>query len=151
MSGLTGLDQDGFHLRLLGLSGQGYPVINASTNLSAWQPIFTNVPLVGVLDYLDRDATNHIRRFYRAVETDLALGPLRLEPPLPLAPLDDAVHLRIDGLSGLGPAVLYRSTNPLVGAWEPIATNPPAIGSWELSTPVGTNQPTLFFRVLEQR
>ena len=151
LSGTTGLDQDGFHLRLLGLSGRGYPVIYASTNLSAWQPIFTNVPVVGMLDYLDCDATNHTRRFYRAVETDLALGPLRLEPPLPLVPLEDTVRLRIDGLSGLSPAVLYRSTNPLVGAWEPIATNPPAIGSWELSTPVGTNQPTLFFRVLEQR
>lgn len=150
-SGAMGLDQDGFHLRLLGLSGRGYPVIYASTNLSAWQPIFTNVPVVGTLDYLDSDATNQTRRFYRAVETDLALGPLRLQPPLARAPLQGTARLRIDGLSGLGPAVLYRSTDLPARAWEPIATNPPAIGSWELSTPVATDQPTLFFRVLEQR
>lgn len=145
------LDTAGFRLRLLGLSGQGYVVIYASTNMSAWQPIFTNVPVLGTLDYLDRYATNQACRFYRAVETDLALGPLRLETRLPQALSNGMLSLHIDGLNGLGPAVIYRSTNSGMGPWEPLATNPPAIGSSQFSCPIGSNQPRQFFRILEQR
>jgi hypothetical protein len=61
------------------------------------------------------------------------------------------LNLRIDGLSGLGPAVLYRSTDLRAGHWEAIATNPPAIGSWEFSDPLGSNQSRVLFRVVEQR
>ena len=145
------LDAAGFHLRLLGLSGRGYVVIYAAPDLSAWQPIYTNVPVVGALDYLDCDATNHVRRYYRAAETDLALGPLRLATSVPPALPDGMLNLRIDGLSGLGPAVLYRSTDLRIGYWEAIATNPPAIGSWEFPYPIGSNQNSVFFRVVEQR
>ena len=121
-AGGPGLDTAGFHLRLLGLSGRGYVVISASTNLSGWQPIYTNVPVVGSLDYVDPRATNHARRFYRAMEADLALGPLRLASPAPVS--GGVLGLRVDGLSGLGSAVLYRSTD--LAYWEPIATNPPS-------------------------
>ena len=39
-----------FTLHLSGLSGQGNVVIYASTNLTAWTPIFTNPPVTGSLD-----------------------------------------------------------------------------------------------------
>ena len=145
------LDTTGFHLRLLGLSGQGYVIIYASSDTSAWQPIFTNVPVSGMLDYLDRDATNHACRFYRAVEITLAPGHLRVAAPLPSALSHGMLRLSFDGLSGLGPVVLYSSTNLSLGQWKPVATNPPAIGSSEFSWPIDSNQPRQFFRVLEQR
>jgi hypothetical protein len=150
-SGATGPGEDGFHLRLLGLSGRGYAVIYASTNLAAWQPIFTNLPVVGALDYADGTATNQVRRFYRAVEADFTLGALRLQVPLLQGPPQDTVGLRINGLSGFGPAIVSCSTNLLTGIWQPIATNPPAIGSWDLAVPLGSLPSPLFFRVLEQR
>jgi hypothetical protein len=145
------MDETGFHLRLIGLSGSGYVVIYAAPDLKAWQPVYTNVPVVGTLDYLDYDATNHVRRLYRAAETDLALGRLRLATPVPPALPDGILNLHIDGLSGLGLAVLYRSTNLHTGYWEAVATNPPAIGSWEFPYPVGSNPHGVFFRVVEQR
>jgi trimeric autotransporter adhesin len=145
------LDVTGFRLRLLGLSGRDYVVIYAAPDLTAWQPIYTNVPVVGALDYLDRAATNHVRRFYRAAETDLALGPLRLATPVPPALPDGILNLHIDGLSGLGPAVLYCSTNLHIGHWKAVATNPPAIGSWDFPYSIGSNQQSVCFRVLEQR
>jgi sugar lactone lactonase YvrE len=59
---------DGLGLQLNGLSGHGAVVIYASTNLMEWDPIFTNPPLTGTLQFLDPSATNTPLRFYRAIE-----------------------------------------------------------------------------------
>ena len=40
-------------------------VIQASTNLMDWQPIFTNNVSPGLLDFTDYDSTNYPARFYR--------------------------------------------------------------------------------------
>jgi hypothetical protein len=61
------LADDGFHLRLAGLTAHGSAIIYASTNLLDWQAIYTNAPSVGTLDFVDVDATN-TARFYRAAE-----------------------------------------------------------------------------------
>jgi hypothetical protein len=58
-----------FTLHLSGLSGHGNVVIYASTNLTAWTPIFTNPPVTGSLDYVDSPPSNRPQRFYRAAET----------------------------------------------------------------------------------
>ena len=59
---------NGFMLRLTGLSGHGPLVLYASTNLTNWEPIFTNPPQTGGLQFLDSSDTNQPVRFYRAQE-----------------------------------------------------------------------------------
>ena len=46
----------------------GTLVIEASTNLAGWLPIFTNTTPTNVLFYTDPDAGNHSGRFYRAFQ-----------------------------------------------------------------------------------
>ena len=46
----------------------GKLVIEASTNLAGWLPIFTNTTPTNVLFYTDPDATNYPGRFYRAFQ-----------------------------------------------------------------------------------
>jgi hypothetical protein len=49
------------------LTGQGAVVIEASTNLIEWQPIFTNPPGFGAAGFTDVGASNYPNRYYRAV------------------------------------------------------------------------------------
>jgi alpha-tubulin suppressor-like RCC1 family protein len=140
------LAPDGFHLRLTQLSGRSYIVIYASTNLISWTPIHTNVPVAGVLDYVDTNAWMFASRMYRAAEVDLELGALRL---LAAPAGAGAVDLQIKGLSGLGPVIVYGSTNLI--QWSPLATNSPVIGSWTLPVTVGTGQSRYFFFAIEHR
>ncbi len=67
---LTGIQvgPGGAALQLNGFSGHGNIIIYGSTNLVNWQPIFTNPPDMGPLDYLDLAAPNQPARFYRAAE-----------------------------------------------------------------------------------
>ncbi|MGZ5528409.1 MAG: immunoglobulin domain-containing protein, partial [Limisphaerales bacterium] len=58
----------GFGFPLYGLSGGGDVVIYASPDCMQWQPIYTNPPLVGTLQFSDPAATNFPVRFYKAVE-----------------------------------------------------------------------------------
>ncbi len=56
-----------FQFQLTGPAGSHY-IIQASTNLTAWTPITTNViPSEGVLLIMDPAAANYNERFYRAV------------------------------------------------------------------------------------
>lgn len=64
----SGPGSTGFSLQLSGLSGHGDIVLYASTNLTDWEPVITNSPVVGTLMLLDSAATNIPVRFYRAVE-----------------------------------------------------------------------------------
>lgn len=56
-----------FQLNLLGHTNKTY-VIEVSTNLVNWTPIFTNSTLSGALNFIDTNAPNFTARFYRAVE-----------------------------------------------------------------------------------
>ena len=62
------ITNNGLHLRLLGASGSGPVVIYASSDLLTWQPIFTNPPVIGPLEFDDAGITNAPVRFYRASE-----------------------------------------------------------------------------------
>jgi len=55
------------HLTLSGLTGQGPVVIEASTNLTQWSPVFTNPPGFGTIQFVDPTAGNYLQRYYRAV------------------------------------------------------------------------------------
>jgi uncharacterized repeat protein (TIGR03803 family) len=62
------LADDGFHLRLTGLSGRGQSIIYVSTNLTDWTGLITNEPAFAPLDMIDSDGLNDSARFYRASE-----------------------------------------------------------------------------------
>jgi len=53
------------YLRLVGQSGARF-AIDATTNLSTWTPLRTNLVSEGVFDYLDTSAGALARRYYRA-------------------------------------------------------------------------------------
>jgi hypothetical protein len=54
-----------FQMRVEGLSESGLLVIEASTNLVGWSPLFTNTTPTNVVFYTDPDANNYLWRFYR--------------------------------------------------------------------------------------
>ncbi len=56
-----------FRARVLGAAGTGSVVIYASTNLMDWVPVYTNPPVIGVVDFID-PAVGGPTRFYRAFE-----------------------------------------------------------------------------------
>jgi alpha-tubulin suppressor-like RCC1 family protein len=146
MTADTGLTTNGFQLRLVGLSGRNYVILLASTNLSDWTPLHTNLPVQGAFNYLDRSATNLSLRFYRAAETDLALGPLRLTHPVRGG---SGFEFDITGLTGLGSVVVLSSSN--LANWQPLFTNPPIIGPWKFYDQTATNTSVRFYQVVEQR
>jgi hypothetical protein len=55
-----------FGFQLSGLTGQGPVVIQTSTNLIYWVPVYTNTPAFGTSQFIDSDASNYPTRFYRA-------------------------------------------------------------------------------------
>jgi uncharacterized repeat protein (TIGR03803 family) len=56
-----------FTLTLTNLTGQGTLVIEASSDLRQWTPVFTNPPAYGTLPFIDANAGAYTDRFYRAV------------------------------------------------------------------------------------
>jgi hypothetical protein len=140
---------DGLHLQLLGASGVGPIVVLASSNLRAWEPILTNPPAIGPVQFTDAGASDPAARFYRAVEGAVA-GPLRLE----LATLSSSASsgpfpLRLTGLTAEGPVVIYASSN-LVD-WQAVFTNPPTIGPLQYLEGITTVQPQRYYRASENR
>ncbi len=67
---LTGLQPTNgtFQLRVDDVLRPGTLVLEASTNLAGWAPLFTNTTPTNVLFYTDPKASNYLRRFYRAFQ-----------------------------------------------------------------------------------
>jgi len=59
------------------------------------------------------------------------------------------LQLRLKGLTGQGPVIIYASTNLVV--WEPIFTNAAAAGTLEFRDASATNAPWRFYRATEKR
>jgi hypothetical protein len=57
-----------FQMRVDNVLQPGTLVIEASTNLTGWSPVFTNTTPTNVLFYTEPDAGNSPARFYRAFE-----------------------------------------------------------------------------------
>jgi hypothetical protein len=143
--GVLQMTASGLRLRLLNLTGAGTVVIEASSDLTSWQPILINPPVTGTLDFTDSTGTKYTRRFYRAYEGGtLALGPLLLDQP---TITNGARALNVRGLTGHGSVILYASTN--LSRWDPILTNPPTVGSTLFLDPA-TNHARRFYRALQQ-
>jgi hypothetical protein len=134
------------YLRLLNLAGAGPVLIEASSDLTTWKPVYVSGPVVGTLEFLDVDAANHPQRFYRATEgAAILITPLRFDIS---AMTNGGFNLGLSGLTGHGKIVIRASCN-LVN-WEPILTNPPAVGSLQFLDLGATNQPSRFYRAIEQ-
>ncbi|MGC3958929.1 MAG: hypothetical protein QM813_13610 [Verrucomicrobiota bacterium] len=89
-------------------------VLQASTNLTHWLPLFTNIS-AGLQTYYDLESTNFSRRFYRVI------GPAtNLAPTIVIAPQPTGVSLRITSQIGQACAIL-SSTNLL--HWTGLTTN----------------------------
>ena len=58
----------GMHLRVDGARGTNVVKIYASTNLMDWEPVFTNQPTQGSVQFTDPAAINLPQRFYRATQ-----------------------------------------------------------------------------------
>jgi hypothetical protein len=54
-------------LALTNLTGQGQVVVEASSDLSQWTPVFTNAAAFGGFQFTDNISTNLPSRYYRAV------------------------------------------------------------------------------------
>jgi uncharacterized protein (TIGR03790 family) len=111
-----GLDRNGaFRLHVDIASTLPY-VIEASTNLTEWLPVFTNLA-GGLLDFVDADTARHPRRFYRVVES--------VPDPRPRLSVAGATNgggivLHIETAASL-PYAIQVSTNS--GDWTPLCTN----------------------------
>jgi hypothetical protein len=55
-----------FQDSISGLTGQGPVVVDVSSNLTQWTPIYTNQPTFGTIEFSDTNAANNVSRFYRA-------------------------------------------------------------------------------------
>jgi hypothetical protein len=67
ISGLN-LTNGTFKMRVDDVLKPGTLVIEASTNLAGWAPVFTNTTPTNMLFYTDPDAGNSPTRFYRAFQ-----------------------------------------------------------------------------------
>jgi len=63
-AGSTGVKPGGFGFTVAGVVNQTIAV-EASTNLTTWQPIWTNTLSAASADFVDPQSPNHPRRFYR--------------------------------------------------------------------------------------
>ena len=57
-----------FQMRVDDVLQPGTLVIEVSTNLAGWAPVFTSTTPTNVLFYTDPKASNYLRRFYRAFQ-----------------------------------------------------------------------------------
>ena len=113
-------------------------VIQASTNLQDWLPIFTNV-MPGLLDFIDFDATNYPTRFYR-MTWPTPDQPLTLSAPGIVG--NGAFQMHVTGVSGLPWAIL--SSTDLVN-WVFVVTNQLG-GAMDFVDAKATNSAHRFYR-----
>jgi hypothetical protein len=124
-------------------------VILAGSDLQAWEPILTNPPVIGAVEFHDAEAGNQAGRFYRAVE-GAVVGPLRIDiATLPAPASNRSLPLQLTGLTANGPVIIYASSN-LVD-WSAIFTNPPTIGPLQYLEAPSLDQPVRFYRASEDR
>ena len=59
---------NGVRMRLLGASGLGSLVLYSSTNLMFWEPVFTNPPGNGPMEFVVPTPSGQPQRFFRTTE-----------------------------------------------------------------------------------
>ncbi len=143
------VSNDGTHLRVLGASGVGPVVILTSSDMQAWEPILTNPPAIGAVEFIDPETNNPAGKLYRALEGTTA-GPLRIDiQPLLSQTGSSVLPIQLTGLTANGPVIIYASSNLL--DWSAIFTNPPTVGPLQYLEAPPTGQPVRFYRASEYR
>lgn len=136
-------------LRLSGASAVGPVVLLASSDLLAWEPILTNPPVIGHVEFIDVGIGGQTRRFYRAFEGTLPGSP-QIEILTGGAPASNGTFpLQVSGLTASGPVVIYASSNLL--DWGAIFTNPTTIGPIQYLEAPSTVPAQRVYRASEHR
>jgi subtilisin family serine protease len=135
-----------FHLHLSATTNLTC-VIQVSTNLVDWSPVYTNVTSsAGTLDYNDPQSTNCSQRFYRA----LAVYQSAPATPIRLRPLSSAGTMPFQLRLSAGPnltCVIWSSTD--LNGWSPLHTNTTsASGTFDFTDNESTNWPHRFYRAV---
>src|SRR5579884_380088 len=113
-------------------------VIEASTNLLNWAPVFTNIA-GGLLDFADANRSNYPKRFYRVGE--FVPNP---QPILSLSVNTNAGNLDLHVVaSNKQPYAIEISSN--LAQWTPIFTNLPG-GTMDYLDSMPTNATSRFYR-----
>ena len=132
-------------MRLIGSYGVNPIVIYASTNLVDWQPIYTNAPSVGPIDYLDAQPQVLGRRFYRAAEVAVALptaSPLQI---LTASLVRSQMRMVVNGQAGFVYSIQSSSD---LDHWTTI-TNVPFSGiSRNITDPAAISNQRRFYRAV---
>jgi uncharacterized protein (TIGR03790 family) len=134
----TGLDKKGAYRMQLEIPTRLNYVIQATTNLTDWQPIFTNT-VAGLVDFTDSDTANHLYRFYR-VE-----GPVpNLPPKISSLGFTNGGVFRVRAESQMGQAcAIAVSTNQ--ADWVGVITNQLG-GVLDFMDTTASNSPSRFYR-----
>ena len=108
----------------------------------------TNVPVTSAGNY-DCLLTNAFGAITSSVATlSITRDPVRFDlSPTALQTTNGVFQLRLVGLAGAGPVVLYASTD--LSAWRPILTNPPVVGALGLMDVGVTNYPQRYYKAEE--
>ena len=111
----VGLDNTGAYRLMLQIPTPLNYLLEASTNLHDWLPIFTNTT-AGLVEFRDAETSKFSRRFYRIV------GPVPNQPPRisVLSPTNDGFRIRIESQLGQ-PCALLASPN--IVDWTALVTN----------------------------
>jgi len=122
-------------------------VIQFSTNLVSWSPLFTNTTSsTGTFDFTDIQSTNCPQRFYRAV----AIYRTAPAPPIRLTaiPVGGAGPFQLRVSAGPSqPCIIQASTN-LTG-WLPVFTNiTSASGTFDFTDSQSTNWAQRYYRAI---
>ena len=146
LTGVAATDQGPFQLHLSATTNLTC-VIQVSTNLVSWSPLFTNTTSgAGTFDFTDNQSTNCPRRFYRAVAVyrTAPIPPLRLTA-IPVAGAGP-FQLRLSA----GPnqtCIIQASTN--LDGWFPVFTNTTSGGgTFDFTDNQSTNWPQRFYRAV---
>lgn len=138
---------NGLQMRVLNLAGAGQVMIESSSDLLIWSPVYIGPPRIGALDFTDTTAPSGAMQFYRASEGGLFQGgSLRFENPH-----WDGINgltFRVQGLTGHGSILVLASTN--LADWIPVLTNPPALGGVTITNPPIIEGSRVYYRAVEE-
>lgn len=122
---------------------------NGSNILGATNPLFrlANVAMTNAGSYrcVLRNASGSL--VSAAATVTVTREPLRFDTSDFGFRATNGFKLRLLGLAGTGPVVVWASSNLL--SWSPLLTNAPVIGQLELSDPDATNSAFRFYRATE--
>jgi PKD repeat protein len=132
-------------------SYNGYWIIGEN-NLGGWPFQPSSYYFKGEIDEISifRRAlsASEVQSIYVAASAGMCNGLIFDTSPAGLRWTKSGLELQLDGLTELGPVVIYASSNLV--SWTPIYTNPPIASPIQFLDPTATNLPFRFYRAAQQ-